>query len=70
MAWLMLAKSVSHALDYDAKLVPSSELDSVSGPSCEAVTHAASELFVHRATEDEKQTLARPGCLGGFGLRK
>eukprot|EP00973_Karenia_brevis_P080876 11220016-Karenia_brevis.AAC.1 len=36
MAWFLLSKSVAHALDYDAKLVPSLVLDSVSGPLCEA----------------------------------
>ncbi len=70
LAWFLVSKSVSHALSYDARLVPSQVLGCVAGPVSQRVTELA-RLILQRGELSPQQhaQISLPGCYGGFGLR-
>ena len=45
MAWILLSKSIIHALDYDAKLIGAQRLQCVAQPICDAIDEAVSIIF-------------------------
>eukprot|EP00973_Karenia_brevis_P056613 7876343-Karenia_brevis.AAC.1 len=69
MAWCMLAKSAAHALAYDARLVPSEALASVSGPVSQKLIAAIQALCGGVLDENAILQMQLTGIYGGLGVR-
>ena len=70
MAWILLTKSVLHALDYDAKLISAEHLQCVAKPLYDAVDVALDKIVGVKLAPDSKRQLRLPGCFGGCGARR
>ena len=74
MAWTIITSSIAHALDFDAKHIPSAALDPIAVPLAAKVTKAAMEMLVGPqvacgSSEVAHERAALAGAYGGVGLR-
>jgi len=72
MAWLLLSKCTAHALDFDSKLLPATDINFIAEPFAEVVSVVALHGLTgdHARNADAEARIALPGALGGMGLRR
>ena len=68
-AWTLLTKCCARALDYDARLVPSSVLGDVTSSLDKVLRKTADTICAKQLPDDAWDQLTLPGPLAGCGLR-
>ena len=69
-AWLMLTKVAMHALDYDAKLIPSPVMERMTSDMQQMLDQATDAILGCNLDDDQRRLVQQPGCFGGLGARR
>ena len=63
-AWMMLTKVAMHALDYDAKLIPSPVMERMTSDMQQMLDEATDEILGCNLDADQQRLVQQPGCFG------
>ena len=69
-AWLMLTKVAMHALDFDAKLIPSPVMERVASDTQQMLDEATDVILGCNLDTDQQRLVQQLGCFGGLGARR
>lgn len=70
VAWQLLTKCAAHALDFDERLCPLPEFQTVAGRQEQQLRAAAASLIGHRLPDIAWSQACLPGPLGGLGMHR